>query len=99
MRYALRFEREALDDVLGAFEWYEDQSQGLGEKFQRELEEALAFLERSPLALQLVERSIRRYSLRRFPYAVFYAVRDTEVVIFAVLHHRRHPAVWQTRLP
>jgi hypothetical protein len=41
--------------------------------------------------------------VRRFPYGVFYAERDasdpadSEVVVLAIVHSRRHPRRWQSR--
>jgi plasmid stabilization system protein ParE len=40
---------------------------------------------------------IRRALLRRFPYAVYFAVERDVVVILAVLHVSRDPAEWQRR--
>jgi hypothetical protein len=35
--------------------------------------------------------------LKRFPYAVFFAVEDEIIVVLAVLHTSRNPAEWQRR--
>jgi plasmid stabilization system protein ParE len=40
---------------------------------------------------------IRRALLRRFPYAVYFAVDGDVVVVIAVLHASRDPAEWQRR--
>jgi len=39
----------------------------------------------------------RRAPLRRFPYAVFFALEGNLVIVTAVLHVRRDPAEWQRR--
>jgi plasmid stabilization system protein ParE len=35
--------------------------------------------------------------LKRFPYGLYYSIEDGAVVIVAVVHGRRDPAVWQNR--
>lgn len=40
---------------------------------------------------------IRRALLRRFPYAVYFAVEESTVVVLTVLHAHRDPAAWQKR--
>jgi toxin ParE1/3/4 len=50
-----------------------------------------------PFKYQDLESGIRRALLRRFPYAVYFAVERDVVVILAVLHVSRDPAEWQRR--
>jgi len=40
----------------------------------------------------------RRFPLRRFPYSIIYYVRDQELRIVALAHHRRKPGYWAGRL-
>jgi hypothetical protein len=35
--------------------------------------------------------------LTRFPYGVFFAVDDDEVLVLAVVHLHRHPDTWKNR--
>jgi toxin ParE1/3/4 len=41
----------------------------------------------------------RFFTLRRYPYNVVYVVRETEIVIVALVHHRQDSAAWLDRLP
>ena len=50
-----------------------------------------------PLQYQHLRSGIRRALVRRFPYAVYFAVEDAVVVVLAVLHASRDPAEWQRR--
>ena len=34
---------------------------------------------------------------RRFPYSIFYTAESQQIVVLAVFHARRDPAVWQAR--
>jgi len=40
---------------------------------------------------------IRRAKLHRFPYHLFFSVRDEEVVVLAIAHERREPGYWSDR--
>jgi plasmid stabilization system protein ParE len=35
--------------------------------------------------------------VRRFPYSVFYSVESEQIVVLAVFHARRDPAIWKGR--
>jgi plasmid stabilization system protein ParE len=84
-------------DVEAAFEWYENERAGLGVEFLNELRAAYNRIAEGPLKYQELRGAIRRALLRRFPYAVYFAVEADVVVIVAVLHASRDPAEWQRR--
>ena len=50
-----------------------------------------------PLKYQHLRAGIRRALLKRFPYAVYFAIEADVVVVAAVLHASRDPAEWQRR--
>ena len=45
----------------------------------------------------LVDPTMRRALLRRFPYAVFYEIGAVEIVVYAVFHCARNPRAWKRR--
>jgi plasmid stabilization system protein ParE len=51
-------------------------------------------------ALKYVElrSGIRRALTKRFPYAIYFSVEGTVIVVLAVLHAARNPAAWQRRV-
>ena len=90
---------EAEAEVHQAFEWYEEQSKGLGLEFLRAIEACLSGVTRSPLAYQVVKvPNIRRAVVRRFPYALFYLVDDDAIVVIAVFNIKRRPIDWLRRI-
>jgi toxin ParE1/3/4 len=97
MSHQLFFRPEAEADVMVAFAWYEEQTQGLGSHFLLCMEAVLSQIQRHPEASPLVHRQIRRALLRRFPYGVFYLCEDTRIVVLAVFHVKRSPALWKKR--
>lgn len=71
MKYRLIIRRGAEADIEASYNWYEDQSSGLGNEFLRTLDAALVSIERSPLTYPIVYKDIRRAVVRRFPHAFF----------------------------
>ena len=84
-------------DVEAAFEWYEKEQAGLGVQFLDELGATYNRIADGPLKYQELRGDIRRALLKRFPYAVYFAVEGDLVVVVAVLHASRDPAEWQRR--
>jgi toxin ParE1/3/4 len=93
IRLALRPRAEA--DLDEAFAWYEAQVPGLGEAFLRSATACFVRIARHPEACPEVQRRVRRASLDRFPYGVFYVVREDRIDVLAVYHGRRRPRFFE----
>ena len=91
---------EAEVDITEAALWYDGQEKGLGLELTTEVRSAIHRALSDPLIyLQLRKRpEVRRILTRRFPYRVFFIVREDAIVVFAVLHAARHDLHWQRRV-
>ena len=89
---------EAEEDLSGARLWYDQRRDGLGTDFVQCVEETLRSVEALPQVHAPVYQDVRRALVRRFPYIVYYRIVDSEVVVIAVLHGRRHQRHWQSRI-
>lgn len=94
MSRRLVLRRRAVAEIQEAHDWYETRGKGLGQEFLDELEPVLAVLEEHPLQFPIVHGDVRRALTRRFPYAIWFRIRDERVVVLAVLHQARDPARW-----
>lgn len=50
-----------------------------------------------PESYALVYQDVRRAVIKRFPYAVYYRVISSRVVVTAIFHSRRNPKRWRSR--
>ena len=91
MKYTLVFHPDVEGDVILAYNWYETKSTGLGEELLRIFYGYVGELSRAPLSWQKVEGECRRRLLRRFPYAIYYLIRDQQVIIIGLFHTARDP--------
>ena len=89
--------RAARTDIAEAFRWYESRSAGLGHEFLRAVRVAFAAIERAPEQYPIAVDDIRKVTLRRFPYVIYYVVLERGISVIAVMHGRRHPRRWQSR--
>jgi plasmid stabilization system protein ParE len=84
-----------LDD---AFSWYEEQAVGLGYEFLNELDLALRLVATFPALQPQMTKKIRRCLVNRFPYGIYYGIKDDTIVVIAIAHLKRKPAYWITRM-
>lgn len=80
IEYRLVSEPSVALDVEAAFEWYENERSGLGVEFLDELRATYNGIADGPLKYQQLRGGIRRGLLRRFPYAVYFAIEGDIVV-------------------
>ncbi len=97
MSFPLVFRAAAQKEFDQAAAWYEKQKAGLGAEYVDEIQRVLSRIadqaDRSPVVWQ----DIREAPVPRFPYAIYYRVKATRIVIIAVFHCSRDPSLWQGR--
>ncbi|MEQ9234816.1 type II toxin-antitoxin system RelE/ParE family toxin [Coleofasciculus sp. E2-BRE-01] len=97
MNYALVFRPEVREELNDAYRWYESQKRGLGDEFLDCVDEMLNRICLIPESYAIVYRDVRRAVVRRFPYAVYYRIVSSRVIVTAIFHSRRDPKSWQAR--
>lgn len=85
-------------ELQEAVDYYEDRRPGLGREFASEVQSTLSRILLNPTAWTRISKDIRRCRLRRFPYALVYQIRGDQILVAAVMHLRRDPTYWRSRL-
>ncbi len=88
----------ATTEIGDAARYYEERVAGLGVDFLNEVDEAVRVIVAMPKCWPVLERDVRRYLLRRFPFALYFRIREDYIQILACKHHSRHPDYWRRRL-
>jgi plasmid stabilization system protein ParE len=87
-------------DITEAALWYDGQEAGLGLELILEIRSAIRHAFQNPLHHLLMRQhpEVRRILARRFPYRIFFIVREDALIVFAVIHAARHDRHWHERL-
>jgi plasmid stabilization system protein ParE len=80
----IRLRPRAEADLTDAFAWYEERLPALGAAFLRSVDACLARIERHPEAYPEAHPRVHRAPLGRFPYDVFYVIREDRIDVLAV---------------
>jgi plasmid stabilization system protein ParE len=94
----VEFLKPAEDEVSSAVDFYNEQSEGLGYDFAAEVRRTIARIVEYPGAWTMLSARTRRCRTNRFPYGVVYQVRGDVLLVVAVMHLRRHPEAWRSRV-
>jgi plasmid stabilization system protein ParE len=98
MTYTPRFLPEIEDDAIGGYVWYETKSPGLGEEFLRMFYASVSDISRNPQLYRKVHSEFRRCLLRRFPFAIYFMIKNDQVIITGLFHCARDPRSVGTKL-
>lgn len=93
----IRFLQAAQYELDDSFDYYEQQSNGLGYDFLNEVLAAIKRIRYNPEAWTQISERTRRCLLNRFPFGVIYQIRDKEILIVAIAHLHRKPKYWKDR--
>ncbi len=95
MTYPVIIRPEAESDLSEAAAYYA--RVGHEARLEDRVAAALAQVADGPLRFPVIREDIRRALVRRYPYAIFFALEPERVVVLAILHQRRDPARWPHR--
>ena len=97
MKYRLIIKPDAEWDMTETALWYETQKHGLGEDFLQAIEDKFEIICGSPLVYAIRYKTIRVAFVRKFPYGIHFLLDDNTVIVLAILHTKRNPAIWERR--
>jgi toxin ParE1/3/4 len=97
MNYRIVPSPDAEADFTSVSWWYQQIDPKLVSRLMVESRAILARIAQFPYQFPLVNGTIRRAPLKRFPYAIYYSLKSTEAKILAVLHQRRSDDAWRQR--
>ncbi|WP_162499832.1 type II toxin-antitoxin system RelE/ParE family toxin [Mucilaginibacter terrigena] len=91
--YFIQFDPKADTEYQEAYAWYEEQLQGLGERFEFSVEQKLVSVLAAPLLYPIKKYDIRECKINGFPYLIiykFYPLKNL-ILIISIFHTSRNP--------
>jgi plasmid stabilization system protein ParE len=91
------FHRAASAEFIEASAWHETKRIGLALEFIAEIDRCVSLASKHPLQFAVVREEVRRVVAHRFPYSLYFRAEKHRIVVLAVFHSGRDPAIWQAR--
>lgn len=92
------FHPDAESEFIASIAYYEECQEDLGLDFAREIYEAIQSIIINPEIWPFINNNIRRRLVNRFPFAVLYSSEGSKIYILAVMHLKRKPDYWISRI-
>jgi toxin ParE1/3/4 len=97
MTLPIAFRRAARVEFDDASVWYEQRRTGQGALFTAAVRQVLDRIADQPKLYAEVFQDVREAPVARYPYYVYYREEPVQVLVLAVFHTSRDPAIWQGR--
>lgn len=99
MKFKIKIEQDALQDIQEITDWYNCQLQDLGSRFQKQVKSNINSLKSNPQIYVVRYADVYCMGIKKITFLVHYTVNDDAFVvsIFAILHTSRNPEIWKNR--
>jgi len=98
MSLTAAFRWQARREFDEAANWYEERRPGLGARFVAAVGRDLDQAAKNPGRYAEVTEGVHEGIVQEFPYCVYFREEPKQIVVLAVFHASRDPAVWQSRI-
>jgi len=90
---------EAENELNISKEFYESKQEGLGKDFVKEVDKTIDRIAQNPEQFPKVkQKQVRKANVNRFPFGIYFAVKDAIINILAVFNYSRNPKKLKKRL-
>ena len=89
--FKIKYSELAEIEFIQAYNYYEEQTIGLGEKFITEIDTIITTIGKNPYLNQRKHKHYREAVLKKFPFFLVYEIHDNTVIINSVFHTSRSP--------
>lgn len=94
MAFSIKFQSKAEKEYLDAFDWYEEQQEGLGKRFESSIEKQLLRVIASPENYPIKGYNCRESKTEFFPYLIVYKFYPSRklILVVSIFHTSRKPS-------
>jgi plasmid stabilization system protein ParE len=96
--YSIQISEEAENDFDNSYEYYYDDSPNVADAFFQIINDSLEIIKKSPLSFQRIHKSLRNFTVKKFPFVIYYQVVDYTIQVIAIFHTSRNPKIWTERI-
>lgn len=99
VKYTVKIDLDALQDIQETTDWYNEQLPGLGTRFQKQVKQQINSLKRNAQNYSIRFKNVRCMNIKKFPFLVHFTIEysTTTVNVFAVIHMSRNPTIWEEK--
>lgn len=91
MVYSVIIKTLAEEDITEIVKWYIEKSEQLTKELLENIDHCLNALKMNPKHFQKKYGEMRVIYTQKFPYGIFYTIKENTVFVHAILHNKQNP--------
>lgn len=92
MAFKLFLLDDAIEDIQNSSRYYNRKQQGLGRRFEIEVNQAFSKIKNLPLSTSFAYDTVRYKVMDKFPFIILYEISDTKVIVLRVFNTHQDTA-------
>jgi toxin ParE1/3/4 len=96
--YNIEISDEAENDFNNSYEYYYDDNPNAADAFFQRINFSLETIKKTPLSFPEIYKRLRRFTVKKFPFVIYYQVDDYTIKVISIFHTSRNPKIWTERV-
>jgi toxin ParE1/3/4 len=96
--YNIEISDEAENDFDNSYEYYYYDSPKVADAFFLRINSSLETIKKTPLSFPEIYKSLRKFTVKKFPFVIYYQVVDYTIIVISIFHTSRNPNIWTERV-
>jgi toxin ParE1/3/4 len=96
--YNIDISDEAENDFDNSYEYYYNDSPKVADAFFQRINSSLETIKKTPFSFPEIYKSLRRFTVKKFPFVIYYQVVDYTIKVISIFHTSRNPKIWTERI-
>ena len=96
-QFSIEVSSDAEIDFDKSYEYYYDDNLGVADAFFKRINISLEFIRQTPYSSPIIHKDIRKYTVKKFPFVIYYKIADSVIRVIAIFHTSRNPEIWNDR--
>ncbi len=84
-------------DLLESIKFYNEQRENLGKEFYETVIDSIERIKKNPGQFPKEYKDLRKVSIKRFPFRIFFVIKDDIGYVLGIFHNSRNPNVMKAR--
>jgi len=96
--YKIELSDEAEEDFNNSYNFYAKESQKVADNFLKQVDSCFVQISKNPEGNTYAFGEIRKLVMKKFPFIIYYKVKETIIKVIAIFHSSRNPEIWKERV-
>ena len=96
-QFKIELSDEAENDFNKSYEYYAKESEKVADNFYKQVDNSLNKISKNPHAYPQAYKKVRKHVMKKFPFIIYYQIKQVVVRVIAVFHTSRNPEIWMER--